>query len=191
MAARLRKAFRYPEDSDESEREGLDEVEQEQVIEQLKRQNDTRNEQYNMIFTGIPLVSVLAFFPSLWSAASFSERFCSLISVVSLLATGYTMRNVPLRPDIKGKKPLSIENERLDLIRTALIPANGTICGLLALYFLVGTDSSVSSPTIYLIPGVLTMMTTAMLGAIMLARQVMLSVDLTALQDLQYEYKGA
>ncbi|KAJ5113561.1 hypothetical protein N7456_002095 [Penicillium angulare] len=184
MAARLRKAFRYPEDSDENEREELDEVEQEQLIEQLKRQNDARNEQYNMIFTGIPLVSVVAFLPSLWSAASFSERLCSLISIVSLLGTGYTMRNVPLRPDIKGKKPLSVENERLDSIRTALIPANGAICGLLALYFLVGTSPSVSSPTIYLIPG-------AMLGAIMLARQFMLSVDLAALQDLQYEYKGA
>lgn len=46
-AIRLRKAFRYPEDSDE-DREELDEEEQEQVIQQLQRQNETRNAQYSV-----------------------------------------------------------------------------------------------------------------------------------------------
>lgn len=46
-AVRLRKAFRYPEDSDE-DREELDEQEQEQLIQQLQRQNDARNAQYNV-----------------------------------------------------------------------------------------------------------------------------------------------
>lgn len=46
-ALRLRKAFRYPEDSDE-DREELDEEEQEQVIQQLQRQNDARNAQYSV-----------------------------------------------------------------------------------------------------------------------------------------------
>lgn len=48
-AVRLRKAFHYPEDSDnENERDELDEEEQERVIEQLQRQNDARNAQYNV-----------------------------------------------------------------------------------------------------------------------------------------------
>lgn len=67
---RLRKAFRYPEDSDneEHEREELDEegtlsllyintseraltkpTEQERVVEQLQRQNNQRNSQYSVI----------------------------------------------------------------------------------------------------------------------------------------------
>lgn len=46
-AVRLRKAFRYPEESD-GEREELDEEEQEQLIEQLQSQNDTRNAQYSV-----------------------------------------------------------------------------------------------------------------------------------------------
>lgn len=46
-AVRLRKAFRYPEDSDE-DREELDEEEQEQVIQQLQRQNNARNAQYSV-----------------------------------------------------------------------------------------------------------------------------------------------
>lgn len=46
-AVRLRKAFRYPDES-EGEREELDEEEQERVIEQLQRQNDARNAQYSV-----------------------------------------------------------------------------------------------------------------------------------------------
>lgn len=49
MAVRLRKVFQYPEESDG--REELDEEEQEQVIEQLQSQNDTRNAQYSVLFT--------------------------------------------------------------------------------------------------------------------------------------------
>jgi len=45
-AVRLRKAFQYPEESDE--REELDEEEQERVIEQLQSQNDARNAQYSV-----------------------------------------------------------------------------------------------------------------------------------------------
>lgn len=53
-AVRLRKAFHYPEDSDnENERDELDEEEQERVIEQLQRQNDARNAQYNVNRTGL------------------------------------------------------------------------------------------------------------------------------------------
>ncbi|KAJ6164309.1 hypothetical protein N7470_002981 [Penicillium chermesinum] len=37
---------------------------------------------------------------------------------------------------------------------------------------------------LYLVPG-------AMFAAVLLARRVMLSVDLSALKDLQYDYKGA
>ena len=47
-AVRLRKAFRYPEDSDDNSREELDEEEQERVIRQLQLQNDARNSQYNV-----------------------------------------------------------------------------------------------------------------------------------------------
>ena len=47
-AVRLRKAFRYPDDLDETDQADLDEQEQEQLIEQLQHQNDTRNAQYHV-----------------------------------------------------------------------------------------------------------------------------------------------
>lgn len=49
-AVRLRKAFRYPEESDD-DREELDEEEQERVIQQLQQQNESRNAQYSVSMT--------------------------------------------------------------------------------------------------------------------------------------------
>lgn len=46
-AVRLRKAFRYPEESDD-DREELDEEEQDRVIQQLQQQNEARNAQYSV-----------------------------------------------------------------------------------------------------------------------------------------------
>jgi hypothetical protein len=46
-AVRLRKAFRYPEESDD-DREELDEEEQDRVIQQLQLQNEARNAQYSV-----------------------------------------------------------------------------------------------------------------------------------------------
>ncbi|EBA27396.1 uncharacterized protein AFUA_4G05985 [Aspergillus fumigatus Af293] len=47
---RLRKAFRYPDDSgdDEQGREELDEEEQDVVIRQLQAENDQRNSEYTV-----------------------------------------------------------------------------------------------------------------------------------------------
>ncbi|KAJ5578959.1 hypothetical protein N7450_007826 [Penicillium hetheringtonii] len=183
-AVRLRKAFRYPEESDD-DREEMDEEEQERVIQQLQQQNESRNAQYSLVFTAIPLFSTLVFL-SLLRAGGASERMLSFLSIISLLATAYTMRSAPLYRDLKGKKPLSPRNERLEMIHTALIPLNGAVCTLLALIYVIflDGDSFHINPAFYLIPGV-------MLMIIILAKHTMLEVDLATLKDLQYEYKGA
>lgn len=158
-----------------------------------------------MWFTVIPLISTLAFLPSLVSATGFPERFWSLLALLSLLATAYTMRHTPLHPDRKGKKPLSAHDERLARLRTALVSANGFFCLLLTivyLFFLRSESTYAIRPVLYLVPGGrscswffsafgLTMGYVAMLAVVLLAREMMLSVDLSALKDLQYEYKGA
>jgi hypothetical protein len=110
-----------------------------------------------------------------------------------------------LQTDRKGKKAITAENERIARLHSALLPANGAVCLLLAAaYFFAGTGStSTIRPVLYLIPGgmslkfdyllviMLTVVSTAMLAAILLARDMILSVDLSTLKDLQYEYKGA
>ncbi|CAG7917207.1 unnamed protein product [Penicillium olsonii] len=181
MAVRLRKVFRYPEELDE--REELDEQEQERVIEQLQRQNDTRNAQYSVIFTALPLLAALVFVPSVLSAFSPLERLFSLLGLVSLVITAYIMRCSPLQ-DRKGKKPMNVRNERIARFHAALVPGAGAVSVLLGLVYLSAGPSYSIRPVLYLVPG-------AMLATILLAQKVMRSVDLTSLQDLQYNYKGA
>ncbi|CAG8193976.1 unnamed protein product [Penicillium nalgiovense] len=182
-AVRLRKAFRYPEES-EGDREELDEEQQEQLIEQLQSQNDARNAQYSMIFTALPLLAATVFVPSVLSASSQAERLFSLLSLVSLLTTAYIMRCFPLQPDRKGKKPMTLHTERIARLHAALVPGTSAVCLLLAVVYLFTGSSYAIHPVLYLIPG-------AMLTVIILAQKVMLSVDLASLKDLQYEYKGA
>ncbi|KAF7587504.1 hypothetical protein BBP40_007149 [Aspergillus hancockii] len=188
-AARLRKTFRYPEDSgdDEYEREEPDEEEQESMIERLRAQNDKRNAEYSIIFAAIPLLSAIVFIPSLFSSGSgLLGWLLSFLSVLSLVATAYTMKYIPLQlPDPKGKRPMRSPDCPAHL-RKLLLPVNITICSLLLFVYL--SSSSVESshnkqPTAYIVP-------IAMLAIIMFARQVMASVDLKHLEDLQYEYKG-
>jgi hypothetical protein len=144
------------------------------------------------------------------SASTVGEAFLSLLAILSLLGSAYTMRHAPLYPDRKGKKPLLAEDERLTWLLSALMPVNGAVCLLLTACFFFGAGSSYTiRPVLYLIPGGtfslrlfsfwliiercrnLTVLYTAMLAVILLARETMLSVDLSALKDLQYEYKGA
>ncbi|KAJ5683208.1 hypothetical protein N7462_006373 [Penicillium macrosclerotiorum] len=182
---RLRRAFRYPDDSDGHEE--LDEQEQEQLIQQLQHQNNARNAQYSVIFTVISLVPVTAFLPSmLTTGSSLMERFLSLLSILSLLVTAYIMQISPLHPDRKGKGPMMVDQEHFSWLRSNLVPMNGMLGLLLTLAYLfsgLGLTFMIR-PVLYLIPG-------ALLAAILVARKTMLSVDLSTLKDLQYEYKGA
>lgn len=101
------------------------------------------------------MISTIAFLPSVFSASSLMEWLLSLLGVLSLLATAYTMRLSPLHPDRKGKKAITAENERLARLHSALLFGNGAVCLLLAVaYFLVGTGSIYTiRPVLYLIPG--------------------------------------
>ncbi|KAL2000562.1 hypothetical protein VTN02DRAFT_2928 [Thermoascus thermophilus] len=195
--ARLRRTFRYPEDTDDDNegREELDDEEQEKVIKELQMQNERRNAEYTLAFAVIPLVSAAAFLPAvLSSSATADQRTLHLLSIVSLLATAYVMRYIPLRQinQKKGRQGLLIrdeveENSSAHFLRKHLISANAALCTLLALAScLIG--SSERSDHVqwisYLVPG-------ALLGAILIARKVMASVDVGQLEGLRYEYKGA
>ncbi|GLA45829.1 hypothetical protein AnigIFM63604_006784 [Aspergillus niger] len=188
--ARLRRAFRYPDDSGDEEhsREELDEEEQERVIEQLKALDEKRNSEYSIVFAAIPLFSSFAFIASILSgSSSLSERCLSLLGALSLLVTAYIMKYFPLeRPDPKGKRPMTTPHAMAS-IRPYILLVNAAICVLLALVY--ASQPTTQSwleiqPVIYLVPG-------AMFAAVLVARKVMLSVDLKTLENLRYEYKGA
>ncbi|KAL6236341.1 hypothetical protein BDW75DRAFT_206950 [Aspergillus navahoensis] len=187
-SARLRKAFRYPDVSvDDDAREELDEEEQERVIRTLKTQNEERDSQYSLIFAAVPVLSTTIFVPSLLTTATLalSVRFLSLLGTLSLLATAYTIKYVPLqRPDPKGKRPIRAPVFR-EHAQKYMIACNAAICALLgmAYFFRLGTSAG-NHPVAYLVPA-------ALLSIILIVRQVMASVDLKLLEDLRYEYKGA
>lgn len=145
----------------------------------------------------IPLLTAVVFVIPVFSASP-TERFFALLSIVSLATTAGIMRSSPLQRDRKGKKPISAQDERRAWIRP-LVPANIVACAVLAVYCLSGR-SSVARPMLYLMPAgayfyllgdLGSQCGTVMLATILLAREVMLSVDLAPLKDLQYEYKGA
>ncbi|KAL5332754.1 hypothetical protein BJX70DRAFT_99943 [Aspergillus crustosus] len=188
-SVRLRKAFRYPDDSgDDHTRDDLDEEEQEQIIRQLTIENERRNLQYSLIFTTIPLLSTLVFIPSLLSLTNpgLFTRFLSFLSILSLSATAYTVKYVPpQRPDPKGKRPIRDPGLAVH-VQTYIIPANSAVCILLALVYLATSGASTGTQPViaYLVPA-------ALLTSILIARQVMGSVDFKSLEDLRYEYKGA
>ncbi|KAL4896320.1 hypothetical protein BDV59DRAFT_199518 [Aspergillus ambiguus] len=185
--ARLRKAFRYPDDSEDDgqAREELDEEEQDRVIQRLQMQNDRRNSQYSIIFAILPLFSTTVFVPSLFSSGStVRELFISFLSILSLLATAYAMKYLPLRhPDPKGKRP--VRNPDFARIQELVLPANAAVCGLLTLMYLF------SSAELSSIPSSAPLIPAAMLITIVIARRVMISVDLSHLENLRYDYKGA
>ncbi|PWY63545.1 hypothetical protein BO70DRAFT_347492 [Aspergillus heteromorphus CBS 117.55] len=183
----LRKAFRYPDDSDEDNehvREEFDEEEQDRMIDQLRMIDDRRNSYYSIRFAAIPLLSGFIYIPPMLSGfSSLHEQCLSFISVISLLATAYIMKHLPLQhPDPMGK----ISDNRAR-VKSCLVIVNAIVCTLLTLiyafYPMAETRLKVQSFR-YLIPG-------AMFVAILIARKVMLSVDLKELENLRYMYKGA
>ncbi|KAJ9217835.1 hypothetical protein DTO166G4_639 [Paecilomyces variotii] len=189
-ALRIRKTFRYPEDSDDDARQELDEEEQERIINDLRSRDDARNAEYKLVFTIVPLVSIVAFLPGLFSSsATASERIISFLSTLSLLASAYIMRHIPLpRPDPKGKRPVR-NLGYLELVREHLVAVNVGLCALVTLLaYATGYGYGISYAGVprlsYLVPGVV-------FGIICITRKLMLSVDVGQLENLKYDYKGA
>jgi hypothetical protein len=106
-----------------------------------------------MVFTALPLITAVVFVSSVLSASSHFERLFSLLGLVSLLTTAYIMRSSPLQPDRKGKKPMTVRNERMARLHAGLVPGTSAICLLLALVYLSAGSSWGIRPVLYLMPG--------------------------------------
>ncbi|PGH07955.1 hypothetical protein AJ80_07936 [Polytolypa hystricis UAMH7299] len=189
-STRIRKTFRYPEsDHEDGGRDGMDEEEQEKMIEHLKRHNEERNAQYTLGFTVLPLIFALIYVPALLSSNSTgSERLLYIFSIASLLSTGYMMRLIPLKPvDPKGKRRMRDVDPIHEALQKHLPSANAAICGLLAItaYLIRDTGRMHAAPWLLCVaPGIVFLIT-------QIARRTMLSVDIKELEGLRYDYKGA
>lgn len=107
------------------------------------------------IFAAIPVLSIIVFVPSLLSshALGLFARVLSLVSIISLLATAYTIKYVPSqRPDPKGKRPVRHPDLSAH-VRRYIIPGNSGISVFLVLVYFLSSDASIGvQPVVYLVP---------------------------------------
>ncbi|KAI5212262.1 hypothetical protein E4T42_01116 [Aureobasidium subglaciale] len=189
MAARLRKTFRYPADnagSDDSDREELDEQEQETIIEDLAKRDLDNTIFYRRAFVALPAIAALAYIPVLFSADAFRHVLLALLSLTALAGTVYIMLYVP-------SAPAAVDSSRLS---AAMIDSRGPLD--VALPWLNAALSAVLALTGVLawrrdlfneawrafLPGAIFLVT-------MYARSQLVPLDVASLERLKYNYKGA
>ena len=132
-STRLRKAFRYPSDSDdENEVNELDEEHQERLIAELQRQDAVKNELYRKAFVAIPLLSALFFFYTFIQASTARERSIALLGLSCLTCTAYILHFMPIQaPERKGKRPLYQVEAEKGPVEKYLVYLNAGLAGLL------------------------------------------------------------
>lgn len=130
---RVRKAFRYPSDSDdENEPDELDEEHQERLISDFRTQDAKKNNLYRNLFLAIPVLAAIYFVFALLASSTARARWISMLSVSSLACTAYVLHFLPIQgPDRKGKRPIyQIEAEKGPVERY-LVYLNASLAGLL------------------------------------------------------------
>lgn len=141
MAARLRKTFHYPtEDTvdDDSDREELDEQEQETIIEDLAKRDLDNTIFYRRAFVALPATAALIYLPVLFSIESFRHVLLALLSLTSLGVTVYIMLYVHSAPAavdssslsasmIDSRGPLDIALPWLNAALTAVLALSGVL----------------------------------------------------------------
>lgn len=141
MATRLRKTFRYPvEDanSDDSDREELDEQEQETIIEDLAKRDLDNTIFYRRAFVALPATAALIYLPVLFAPEAFRHVLLALLSLTALAGTVYILLCVPSAPAavdstrlsaamIDGRGPLDIALPWLNAVLSAVLALTGVL----------------------------------------------------------------
>ena len=130
---RLRKAFRYPSDSDsENDPDQLDEEHQERLIADLQAKDAQKNDNYRKTFLAIPLLGAMFFVYTFLIASTARQRLIALLSVSSLMCTAYILHSMPIEaPARKGKRPLYQVEADKGPVERYLMYLNAALAGLL------------------------------------------------------------
>ncbi|KAK8202788.1 hypothetical protein IWZ01DRAFT_515427 [Phyllosticta capitalensis] len=209
-STRLRKAFRYPTDSDSDSDggpvEGIDEEEQAQLIARLRAQDAARTTFYQRAFVSLPALSALLYLRPLLAPANFSECLTALLALTSLAASGWILCCVPLssapgatsafemsdgarRGAGDAQTPLAHWAQALGLLPDGEGPLeryigvlNVLVAGIVALSCWAAGERVGEWEG--WVPGIV-------LGLVFLVRSQLAPVDVAGLEKLRYGYKGA
>ena len=132
---RLRKAFRYPADSDdENEPDEMDEEHQERLIADFQAKDMQKNDVYRKLFLGIPSFGAVFFLYTFVTASTARERLISIMSLSSLTCTAYVLHYMPIQaPEKKGKRPMYQVEAEKGPVEKYLVHLNAALAGLLLL----------------------------------------------------------
>jgi hypothetical protein len=210
-STRLRKTFKYPSESEDSDasRDELDEEgnayvditsstkhsctdhhspEQESLISKLRTSEAEQNALYNLIFSVLPLILVLPFLFYLPSCTPRTALFC-LLAITSLCSTAFIMRYLPMGSPRARGRTRHIEIEIDGPVEMYLPYLNGGISGLLLLasWSLKRRPGSQEGLWVFLL------LPAIMFAMVMIARKSMEDVEagITQLDGMKYNYKGA
>ncbi|THY17528.1 hypothetical protein D6D02_03147 [Aureobasidium pullulans] len=189
MATRLRKTFHYPvedADSDDSDREELDEQEQETIIEDLAKRDLDNTIFYRRAFVALPATAALIYLPVLFAPEAFRHVLLALLSLTALAGTVYILLCVPSAPAavdstrlsaamIDGRGPLDIALPWLNAALSAVLALTGV---------LAWRRDLVDEAWRAFLPGAVFLVT-------MYARSQLVPLDVASLDRLKYNYKGA
>ena len=130
---RLRKAFRYPSESDsDNEPDELDEEHQEKLIATFQAEDAQKSNLYRHAFVSIPLISALFFLYTFIVASNTRQRLIALLSVSSMISSAYISTFMPIEsPARKGKRPVYQVEAAKGPVERYMILLNASLVGLL------------------------------------------------------------
>jgi hypothetical protein len=201
---RLRKAFRYPSESDsDNEPDELDEEHQERLIADLRAQDAAKSDFYRKAFTALPILAAVFFLYTAITASKARETLLAFLCISSLLCTAYILYFIPAEaPDKKGKKPVYRAEAAKSPIEAYLPPLNSILAGALLIVSGIGwlkvpreepwrEALPASKPMIRKMHNHMLTFTAVIYGLCMWARKQLRPLDLDELHKARYEYKGA
>ena len=218
--SRLRRTFKYPSDTDSqsTSRDELDEEEQEDLLSTLSTSASKNDSIYRVVFTVMPLLSIIPFLWNLVVHPSRSTVLPAMLAVTSLAITAWGMWNVQTDGALgkAGKRPSAIFSQQYSHHSSTSAPAASahtsyegplttylpwlnafiaTLLLVLSIVFVTRNEEHTHERGKAVSEGfwLLLLLPAVMLGVVSVVKRSMLEIQsgLGELRGLRYEYKGA
>lgn len=110
---RLRRTFAYPTESDSDDPPDLDEEHQEALLTTLQTQDEATSTLYRHLFLALPVLTALAYTPSLLTARTDTATLVALLSIIVPGLAAYVLYFYPIKvPGRHGLRSLYVSSGR-------------------------------------------------------------------------------